>query len=179
MFGLGVNQMLFHRFAHQPHPTAVPGMTMGPWGIHFDRTTTWFEQSGAWLDYLARCQFMLRPGRFVADVLYFTGEGSPQMSKLLQPELPAGYNFDAADAEGLLGRARVEDGRIVLPDGASYRLLALPNDLRGMTPQLLRRLSGLVGQGMTLVGPRPAFSPSLRGFPSSDAEVRRLVTEIW
>jgi hypothetical protein len=178
-FSLGLNQMFFHRFAHQPHPTAVPGMTMGPWGIHFDRTATWFAQSGVWLDYLARCQFLLRQGKFVADVLYFTGEGSPQMSKLLQPELPAGYNFDAADAEVLLGRARIQNGRIVLPDGANYRLLALPNDLRGMTPLLLRRLSALVGQGMILAGPRPAFSPSLRGYPAGDAEVRRLVAQIW
>lgn len=42
MFAQGLNRIIFHRYAHQPHPTAVPGMTMGPWGIHFDRTNTWW-----------------------------------------------------------------------------------------------------------------------------------------
>src|SRR5262245_10485900 len=124
-FSLGLNQMLFHRFAHQPHPTAVPGMTMGPWGFNYDRNNPWFGKSSGWLDYLARCQFLLQQGEFVADVLYFVGEGSPQMSKRLTPELPPGHTFDAVDAEILLGKLRVRDGRIELPGGMSYRLLAL------------------------------------------------------
>jgi hypothetical protein len=178
-FSLGLNQMFFHRYAHQPHPTAVPGMTMGPWGFHFDRNVTWFEQSSSWLDYLARCQSVLQPGQFVADVLYFTGEGSPQVSKRAVPELPPGYNFDAASADVLLSPVRVENGRIVLPDGMSYRLLALPADLKNMTPELLRRLQDLVAEGATLVGPKPSFSPSLRGYPESDDEIRRLGAELW
>ena len=178
-FSLGLNQMLFHRWAHQPHPSAVPGMTMGPWGFQFDRNNTWFDQSSPWLDYLARCQFLLRQGKFVADVLYCTGEGSPQMSKLEVPRLPFGYNFDAADAETILKRAAFHDGRIVLPDGMNYRLLALPDDLKNMTPELLGKLRELVGQGMALVGPQPTFSPSLRNYPRSDEEIRRLADELW
>lgn len=178
-FSLGLNQMFFHRWAHQPHPTAVPGMTMGPWGFHFDRNVTWFEQSSAWLDYLARCQFLLRQGQFVADVLYLTGEGSPQMSKRAVPEMPPGYNFDTTSAEVLTSRVRVQDGRLLLPDGMSYRLLALPADLKNMTPELLHRLRDLVAQGAPLVGPRPSFSPSLRGYPGSDAEIRKLTDELW
>ncbi len=56
VFTRGINRMVIHRYAHQPHPTAVPGMTMGPWGIHFERTTTWWEPGRAWLGYLARCR---------------------------------------------------------------------------------------------------------------------------
>ncbi len=178
-FSLGLNQMFFHRFAHQPHPTAAPGMTMGPWGFNFDRNNPWFEKSSPWLEYLARCQFLLQQGTFVADVLYFTGEGSPQMSKRLTPELPPGYNFDAVDAEVLLGKVRVDNGRIVLPGGASYRLLLLPDDLKSMTPELLRKLRDLVAEGATLVGPKPGFSPSLRGYPASDAEVRQIADKLW
>ena len=96
-FSFGVNRLLFHRYAMQPHPDAVPGMTMGPWGIHYDRTCTWFEQSAPWIEYLARSQFMLQQGNHVADVLYFTGEGAPQRSRRTVPELPYGYTFDAID----------------------------------------------------------------------------------
>ncbi len=43
---------------------------MGPWGLHYERTQTWWEQSTAWHEYLARCQYLLRQGLFVADVCY-------------------------------------------------------------------------------------------------------------
>jgi hypothetical protein len=41
MYTKGLNRFIFHRYAQQPHPDAVPGMTMGPHGWHFDRTNTW------------------------------------------------------------------------------------------------------------------------------------------
>ena len=77
MWTQGLNRFVFHRYAMQPNPTALPGMTMGPWGGHFDRTNTWFEQGKAWLQYAARSQFLLQQGLFVGDVLYFAGEDSP------------------------------------------------------------------------------------------------------
>jgi len=42
------------------------------------------------------------------------------------------------NAEALLTRMSVKDGRIVLPDGMSYRLLTLPEET-GMTPRVLRK----------------------------------------
>ena len=179
MFSLGLNQMIFHRYAHQPHPSTVPGMTMGPWGFPFDRTNTWFDQSSAWLEYLARCQYLLRQGIYAADVLYFVGERPPNVAQFEMPVMPVGYYYDLVNAEVLLTRAKVRNGRIVMPDGASYRLLMLPDDLKAMTPELLRRLRDLVSEGMTLLGPKVEFSPTLRGYPASDAEVRRIAAELW
>src|SRR5581483_8510605 len=66
-----------------------------------------------------------------------------------------------------------------LGSGAAYRLIALPPELPGMTPEVLRTLRGLVAGGATLVGPKPNFSPSLRDYPASSVEVRRLADEIW
>jgi len=44
MYAIGVNRVVYHRYAHQPwtKPTRFPGMTMGPWGTHFERTETWW-----------------------------------------------------------------------------------------------------------------------------------------
>ncbi|HYG24008.1 MAG TPA: glycosyl hydrolase [Verrucomicrobiae bacterium] len=178
-FSLGCNQIYFHRYAHQPHPTAIPGMTMGPWGFHFDRNNTWFEHSGPWLAYIARSQFLLQQGTFVADVLYFTGEGSPQMSKRITPELPPGYQFDAIDAETLLRSAHVENGTIVLESGARYRVLAMPPDLNAMTPQILRKLHELVTHGAVVAGPKPVHCPTLRGGLASQDEFETLVNTLW
>ncbi|MDE3164888.1 MAG: alpha-L-arabinofuranosidase, partial [Acidobacteriota bacterium] len=179
MFSLGVNQMVFHRYAHQPNPTAVPGMTMGPWGFHMDRTNTWFEQSAAWLQYLARCQFLLRQGTYAADILYFTGERPPGAENFDIPLAPEGFNYDLVNADALLHRATVVNGRIHLRDSGDYRVLVLPPDLKGVTVELMRKLRDMALRGARIAGPRPEFSPSLRGYPGSDNEVRRIAAELW
>ena len=75
----GINRFVFHRYAMQPwtNPNRSPGMSMGPWGLHYERTQTWWEQSKAWHEYLARCQYLLQQGLFVADVCYLQPEGRP------------------------------------------------------------------------------------------------------
>jgi hypothetical protein len=182
VFTRGVNRMVIHRYAHQPHPTAVPGMTMGPWGIHFERTTTWWEPGRAWLGYLARCQSLLQQGLFVADLAYFTGEDPGVYTKVhrdeLHPAPPEGYDYDLVDAEVLLEKARVERGRLVLPDGMSYRVLVLQRQ-RTVTLGLLRKLHALVREGLVLVGAPPEATPSLRDHPGGDEEFARLRGELW
>ena len=44
----GINRYIIHRYAHQPWLDRFPGMTMGQWGTHFERTTTWWSQGSAW-----------------------------------------------------------------------------------------------------------------------------------
>jgi hypothetical protein len=63
----GINRFVFHRYAMQPWLDRKPGMSMGPWGLHYERTETWWEQSKPWHEYLARCQYLLQQGLFVAD----------------------------------------------------------------------------------------------------------------
>jgi hypothetical protein len=181
MFTQGLNQYIFHRYAMQPHPDALPGMTMGPWGSHFDRTNTWFEQGRAWLQYVSRCQSLLRQGNFVADLLYYVGEDAPADTPdrgQLEPALPAGHDYDTINTTALLERVRVENGRIVLPDGTSYRVLVLPPK-KTMSLPVLRKIRDLVGQGLCLVGPKPERTPSLGGYPDSETELRRLTAEVW
>lgn len=176
----GINRFVFHRYALQPWLDVQPGMSMGPWGLHYERTQTWWEQSAAWHRYLARCQYLLQQGLFVADVCYLAAERSPQrfvVPRLHGTERPP-YNFDGCTPEVVLERMQVRDGRLVLPDGMSYRLLVLP-EVRTMTPRLLAKIGDLVRAGATIVGAPPVKSPSLSGYPRCDDEVRRLAAEIW
>ena len=171
----GINRFVFHRYAMQPWLDYRPGMTMGPWGQHYERTQTWWEQSRAWHEYLARCQFLLRKGLFVADVCHLQAQAPPQgFGQYPRP----GYDWDECTDDAVFTRMSVRDGRIVLPDGMSYRLLVL-SDNRAVTPQLLARLKELVEAGATIVGPRPLKSPSLSGYPQCDEEVRRLADQLW
>jgi hypothetical protein len=182
-FCAGINRFVFHRYAHQPWPDRRPGMTMGPYGVHWDRTQSWWDLAPAYHRYLARCQHLLRQGSAVADIAYLAPEGAPNVFRpppsALQGDPPdrRGYTFAGLAPEWLEGAA-VKDGRVVLPSGASYRVLVLP-DAETMTPGLLQKIAGLVRSGATIVGPPPRKSPGLSGYPACDAEVAALARGIW
>ena len=179
----GINRIVFHRFAHQPWLDRRPGMTMGPYGVHWDRTQTFWPMAGAYHAYLARCQYLLRQGRTVADICYLVPEGAPNVfrppASAIEGELGdrRGYNFDGC-APGTLMTATVEDGCIALPSGARYRVLVLPA-YDTMTPALLRKMEDLVLAGATIIGPPPVASPSLTGYPACDEKVQATAKVLW
>ena len=177
--GLTRNVLCF--YVHQGRLDTFPGYQWEAAGTHFDRNVTWWPMSHAWLTYLSRCQFMLQQGLFVADVLYFYGEDAPNYVPArthMRPALPKGYDCDTINAEALLTRLSVRDGRLVLPDGMSYRLLVLP-ERRLMSPHILRKIGELVEAGATVVGPRPVRAPGLAGYPQCDEEVKRIAADLW
>ncbi len=179
-FSQGINRFVIHRYAHQPYLDRAPGATMGPWGLHYERTQTWWEMAGAWHAYLARCQFMLRQGKFVADLLYLRPQQPNQTYFTPNPPVPAGYRYDEISAEALLRRVYVKNRRLGLPDGMSYRVLVLPDE-KTMTPELLAKIHELVQSGATVIAnaAAPAASPSRQHFPACDQTVARLGREIW
>jgi hypothetical protein len=185
-FCMGINRLVFHRYAHQPRLDRRPGMTMGPYGVHYERTQTWWPMVGAWHQYLARCQAVLQRGQPVADICYLAPEGAPHVfrppASALRGSKPLidrkGYNFDGCAPETLLAGATVKDRRLVLPGGATYRVLILPG-METMTPALLSKIRDLVRAGVTVIGPRPLKSPSLSDYPRCDQQVQRLATELW
>ena len=179
-FCLGVNRFIFHRYAHQPWSDQVPGMSMGPWGINFERTNTWWNQGVAWISYISRCQYLLQQGRFVADLCYFYGEGAPIClhHTELRPAVPAGYDYDVCNAEILLNQMTVENGEIVLKSGMHYRVLVLPN-INRMSLPVLQKIESLVKQGAIVYGPKPSKSPSLAGYPDSDQQIQSLADAVW
>jgi hypothetical protein len=178
----GIQRFVFHRYALQPwtNPDRAPGMSMGPWGLHYERTQTWWEDSKPWHEYLARCQYLLRQGQFVADLCFLEPETSPE--KFKSPVKSGydrpGYNFDGCTPEVVIERMAVKNGRLVLPGGMSYRCLVLPS-VETMTPALLYKIRELVTAGATVIGPRPEKSPSLSGYPACDQEIAGVAAELW
>ena len=179
MYCQGLNRYVFHRYAMQPWTNTFPGMTMGQWGFHFERTVTWWNQGKPWIDYISRCEFLLQQGRAVADAAYFTGESAPSEMRLGNLALPVGYDYDAINADVLLHGATVKNGRLTLASGANYAALILPPNDSDMTPQLLERIGKLVRDGATVVGPRPQHSPSLTDYPKCDEQVKKLTDKLW
>ncbi len=183
MLALGVNCFCIASSVHQPFVEGhKPGFTLSIFGQHFTRNITYAEQSGPWMTYLARCSYMLRQGRYVADLAYFYGEGAPVAVPYWEeekPEPPEGYACDYVNAEVLLTRMSFENGRLTLPDGMSYSVLVLPDTLTRLTPPVLRKIRDLVLAGATVVGPKPIGSPGLTNYPSADEEIRQLAGEVW
>ena len=120
---------------------------MGPYGVHWERTQTWWPMIAGYHEYIARCQFLLRQGTPVADICYLVPEGAPHVFRPPQSALSVEhdrrrYRFAGCTPETLLAYATVKDGRVVLPSGTSYRLLLLPA-FDTMTPSLLGKIADL------------------------------------
>ncbi len=179
-FAEGVNRLVFHTSAHQPLDTK-PGNTMV--GTHLNRNITWAEQAEPLMTYLARSSFMAQQGLFVADIAYLLPEGAPSTMPFwgsgLQPAPPAGYDYDYVNADVVIHRMSVgEEGRLVLPDGMSYRVLVLP-EVDTMTLPLVRKIRRLVAVGATVIGRRPLRTPGLAGYPDADRQLDAIASDLW
>ncbi|RYG67616.1 hypothetical protein EON80_13240, partial [bacterium] len=180
----GINKFVIHRYQHQPKPGQLPGMSMGPYGVHWEASQTWWDMVPAFHTYMARTSEMLRQGKPVADILYLTPEGAPQVftppPSALTPNFPdhRGHSFDGCSPKTLIANAKVQNGQIVFPGGAAYKVLVLPA-WETMTPELLRKITDLVKSGITVTGQPPLKSPSLTDYPRSDAEVVSLAKQLW
>src|SRR5208282_5981029 len=140
----------------------------------------WWRQAGGFVKFLGRCTFLLQRGHFVADVLYYNGDDVPNFvpPKRLDPSLGSGYDYDVCNTEILLERLSVANGRIVLPDGMSYRVLVLP-ERQAMPLAALRKVRELVVGGATIVGPKPLRTLGLKDYPQCDAALRQLADDLW
>jgi hypothetical protein len=199
----GINRIMLHQATSQPPADGKPGYEFCA-GQHFNPNITWWEQSPAFFTYLSRCQYMLQQGKFVGDVCFYLGERSPVLAppKYLIASLGPGYDCDYTNADVLLTRMSVKNGRIMLPDGMSYRLLALQNctspsaeisrevgNYQGlnvsqvpsvsMSVKVIEKLRDLVRSGATVVGPPPENSGEVLNHEEADAVVKKIAAELW
>ncbi len=176
-FTEGINHFVLHLYIHQPDDNRVPGVNAW-FSTEFNRHNTWFNKGKDYFDYLRRSQHLLQQGTYAADVCYFIGENAPIMTGVRNPELPKGYSYDYINAEVILNRLTVKDGKFMLPDGMSYSLMVLP-PFETMRPELLAKIETLVSEGGKIFGQAPKKSPSLQNYPESDQKVKALAEKMW
>ncbi len=183
----GINHLIWHTFTSSLAEFGQPGSEYFA-GTHLNPNVTWWNEAGSLLQYLARCQFLLRQGQFVGDVCCYPGDStylhwgraekwSPQPTQILG----RGYAYDLINTEVLLNRLSVRDGMLVLPEGMSYRILVVDLVDERAQPQVIQKLIDLAKAGATIVlgARRPRQAPGLTGYPACDEEVRRLAAELW
>jgi hypothetical protein len=183
----GINFFIWHAFTASPPEFGKPGIEYFA-GTHLNPNVTWWEQAGDFLTYLARCQFLLRTGRFVADVCCYTSNRNyarwtrgQKWSDKPSLVLPEGFTYDLMNTEVLLNSLSFKGDHLILPDGMRYRLLVVDLEDDATPPEALRKILQLAEAGATVVlgWRRPTRAPGLSSYPEKDAEVLALAGELW
>lgn len=172
----GITRFIFHTYVHQPWDVA-PGLALSYHGTDFNRLNTWWEQSKAYMDYIARSQFLLQQGKSVADALVFTGESSPNTAFLAPEVRNMGYDYDVIGANKLQ-ELYVENGKLYTSKSGPYSVLVLTAS-EWMKPETIKKVKQLKDQGAAVIGAKPKKSPSLEHYPNSDSEVAALADGLW
>ena len=154
----GINEFVVCAVAYQADASGHRLNTANGRQYVLNRLNTLWPLSKPFWDYQARCSWMLRQGKPVADVAVYLGDNLPARIVSHQlPPLPQGYDFDALGTDVLMHRMTARDGRLVLPDGVSYRLLVLPSDGQ-LTSEVRQRVDEWRRQGIPVYDPRGDLS---------------------
>lgn len=175
----GLNRMYFHTFTCSPPEMGLPGQEYFA-GTHVNPQVTWWEQSGAFIDYMHRTQSVVQEGKFVADVLYYYGDHVPNVFPYKHSD-PAGampgFDYDVTD-ETIFLQLKVEDEKITVPGGVKYRVLVLP-DHKVLSLAVLKKTEELLQQGATVLGDKPIGMVSLVGGADAQHQFQELADKIW
>lgn len=182
-FAIGINKIVFHVFTHNPWMDKKPGYTLDGVGLYFQRDQTWFNQAKAWVDYIARCQYVLQQGKPVVDLAVFNGDEIPSRSVLpykltgLVPGLIGKHRMDAylwrKENKGYPGReipigvksnANMEDPSYWVNPLQGYQYDCLNADVLHQEPPY-----------SVLLLPNNPLNPTNRLSAASNASIRSLV----
>lgn len=175
----GLNRVYFHTFTCSPKEQGFPGQEYFA-GTHVNPQVTWWEKSGAFIDYMSRVQVIAQEGNFVSDVLYYYGDHVPNVYPFKHSDMPGamfGFDYDVTD-ENMLLQLSVDNGEIVTPNNRKYKVLVLP-DHRVLSLPVLKHLRTLVKEGAKVIGEKPLKTVSLCGGEKAQNDFAELADEIW
>jgi len=154
----GANQVIWHTYTCSPKSFGKPGIEYFA-GTHINRNVTWHSQVAPFLEYIARCQYMLRQGLSVADFCAYVGDMPYQgwgrwkdkLGENSKIKIPAGFNYDILNNDVLLNYAKVIDGKLVLPDGLAFKAMIVELDSPLVSPRALEKILEFKAAGLPVV----------------------------
>jgi hypothetical protein len=166
----GMSRPVIHGFSHNPNGVGYPGIYYAA-GTHFNDKTTWWPKVKPFNDYLARVSHIMQQTDFVADVLYYYGDKTPNFVTPKNTRFAAGsgYDYEIINTEILLRDLTVKNGLLTLPYGAQFKVLAL-GEISSEDPALLKKLESLLRDGAVITG---KFPSALNG------KNKELAQKIW
>ena len=92
-----------------------------------------------------------------------------------------GFSYDLLSSEVLTNRLSVKDGKLVLPDGMSYKMLVVDLDEVAIPVEVLTKIEELVKEGATIVlgQTKPVRATGISNYPESDKTINAISSELW
>lgn len=183
----GANLMIWHTYTASPEELGKPGFEYFA-GSHVNSNVTWQPYVKPFMDYMARCQHLLRQGAHRADVCVYASDKNYVTWGLAETwndkstiKLPKGYKYDLLDTKVLVERMTYEDGWFLLPGGAKYRVLVFDPADETIPEAAIRKIRDLAAQGapVLLGAAQPTRSVGLANWPDADKNVQALADELW
>ena len=172
----GLNRLIWHTFTSSPAEMGLPGQEYFA-GTHLNPYVTWWNQAGAFISYVNRSDYLLQQGLPVSDVAYFYGDEVPNFVRLKASDpakvLP-GYDYDEMDGHVLTQRLSVSQGELRLPEGTSYKLLALPEGA-AISLDSMRAIERLADSGAAILGNKPPHVMGVEG----ETEFAQIADRVW
>ncbi len=188
----GVTQFYNHGYLGSPEMRVAPNRDM-PWANRISHWNTWWKYYHHLSAYVARCCYLLRQGRFAADVLIYSPQATAWSERALWGEdrrvLPYGnlakilvangYDFDIVNDDLLQHHARFRNGGVAI-NGYHYRLLILP-DATVVPIKTMRALRDFAQAGGTIIalGKLPDAAAGLKKHEANDRELKRIVSDLF
>ncbi|MBN1341971.1 MAG: hypothetical protein JXQ73_04785 [Phycisphaerae bacterium] len=189
----GANKFYNHGYTCSPERDIAPSRRFGA-EIVISHPNVWWRYYRLLSDYVARCCYLLRQGRFVADVAVYSPLANQwtldvrnarkwtrsfdwgDLGRLL---VANGYDFDLVNDDVLANRVRL-DGGVLRIGELEYRVLILPN-IRAMPLESLERIREFArGGGVVIALERvPESSVGLVDWRRKDEAVRAIVGEMF
>lgn len=174
----GMNRVVFHGYTHSPAEFGQPGIVYHA-GTHMNNRV-WWPMVNPFIDYLSRISYIFQETDFIADVVWYYGDKVPNAAtpKNTHFKVGPGYDYEVINTEILVDKLSVMDGRLIMPYGASFSMLALENE-EIINPAVLGKLAELAEQGAVIVGEKPLKVADMPGHPYSGEKGQKLIEQLW
>lgn len=154
----GVTHLVFHTYTHNPVIGGKPPSTSfgSRIGSPFLRLQSWWPYMKHFSKYAERCCRELERGLPVMDILLYLGDDVSFRPSERELFFGNRWKYDYLNNDVLMTRLDVKDGRFVLPYGASYRVIWIPEGTY-LIPSTEAKLKEFEKKGGRVV--RGAFTP--------------------
>lgn len=171
----GMDKVVFHGFSHNISGSGFPGYVYYA-GTHFNNKRVWWTKAKPFIDYLSRISAVFQKTDFQADVVWYYGDKVPNSAtpKNTHFYVGPGYDYEVINTEILLDSLTVNNGKIVLSNGAEFSLLVLENE-NNVNSKVLQKLNQLVAQGAVIIGQKPTKVDNI----TAEDENKRLIDSLW
>ena len=175
----GMSRVVIHGFSHNPAEYGFPGIVYHA-GTHLNDKNIQWPKIKPFTEYLSRISAVMQKTNFVADVLYYYGDDVPNFvtPKNTRYSVGHGYDYEIINSDVLLRELFVKNGMLVLPGGASFRILEL-GKMEAANPAVIEKLKQLAASGAIITGKMPLQTNSLLNQPQADKKIQQSAQNTW